>query len=120
MTLRTLRRGLILFSAVWMIFAAAVLIIAAPGPEVEAQRRHQLELSLIECQEEFPAGNERYQCTSSRLRHQSWSVALLWTQRFLFLIGPPMAAGGWFAYRKARLERLREERRRRSRLRRRD
>lgn len=101
-----------MISVTWALFASA------PGPEVEAQRRQQLEQSVGECQERFTAGVERYECTSSLLRQQSWDVALLWTQRLIILFGPPLAAGAVFTRRKMRLERLREERRHRDRLKR--
>lgn len=118
MTLRTLKRGLILFCAFWMISTALALYVSAPGPEVDAQHRQELERGLGECQERFSGRYERYECASSLLRQESWDVALLWTQRLLIFFGPPIAAAAWFAFRKARLERLREERRHRARLRR--
>ncbi|MBE0532067.1 MAG: hypothetical protein IH626_14645 [Rhodospirillales bacterium] len=107
-------------SAVWMISVTLALFASAPGPEAETRRRQQLEQSLGECQERFTTGFERYECTSSLLRQQSWDVALLWTQRLVILFGPPLAAGAVFTRRKIRLERLREERRHRDRLKRLD
>lgn len=101
-----------------MISATAALFAAAPGPEAEAQRRQQLEIGVSDCQERFSTGYDRYVCTSSLLRQQSWDVALLWTQRLIILFGPPLAAGAVFTRRKMRLERLREERRHRDRLKR--
>jgi hypothetical protein len=115
---RTLKRGLALLSAVWMISVTLALFASAPGPEAEARRRQQLEQSLGECQEHFTTGVERYECTSSLLRQQSWDVALLWTQRLVILFGPPLAAGAVFTRRKIRLERLLEKRRNRDRLKR--
>lgn len=115
---RTLKRGLALLSAVWMISATVALFASAPSPEAEAQRRQQLEQGLSECQERFSTGYERYECTSSLLRQQSWDVASLWTLRLIILFGPPLAAGAVFTRRKIRLERLREERRHRDRLKR--
>lgn len=115
---RTLKRGLALLSAVWMISVTVALVASAPGPEAETQRRQQLEQNLSDCQERFSTGYERYECTSSLLRQQSWDVALLWTQRLIILFGPPLAAGAVFTRRKMRLERIREERRHRDRLKR--
>jgi hypothetical protein len=115
---RTLKRGLALLSAVWMISVTLALFASAPGPEAEARRRQQLEQSLGECQVLFTTGVERYECTSSLLRQQSWDVALLWTQRLVILFGPPLAAGAVFTRRKIRLERLLEKRRNRDRLKR--
>ncbi len=115
---RTLKRGLALLSAVWMISATMALFASAPGPKADAQRRQQLEQGLSECQERFSTGHERYECASSLLRQQSWDVAFLWTLRLIILFGPPLAAGAVFTRRKIRLERLREERRHRDRLKR--
>lgn len=115
---RTLRRGLALVSAIWMIGVALVLLASAPGPEVEEQARQRLEQGLSECQERFPPGTERYECTSALLRERSRDVALTWSLRLIVFFAVPIATAVVVSRRRARLERLREERRRREHLKR--